>query len=160
MQEKAGTQSGVAIIEFMLVLPLLFFFSVAVVDMTRWIVTYIDTSRVAYEGARYAASVKDLSVAAAIVDPYGDDVIPSDAHGSVVTRMQRVMTEQAMDPTSVYLRVERTDADTSNSVEVEVRVPFEPYASRFTPGTLMDSLKGFTSCETIVRAPYLFPSDT
>ena len=159
MNSRACRQDGIAVIEFMLVLPLLFFFSVAVVDMTRWIMTYIDTSRVAYEGARYAAGVKDLTEAVAIVDPYGEDTIPSEAHGKVVTRLQRVLTEQEMSVESTYLRIERTDPDTTNSVEVEVRVAFEPFAMRFTGG-LFESLKQFTICRYLVTAPYLFPADS
>lgn len=157
---ECAAERGIAILEFMLVLPLLFFFSVAVVDMSRWIMLSIETSRVAYEGARYAASVKDMPELAAIVDPYGEDSIPSEAHGQVITRMQRVLTEQGMDVASTYLRVERIQATTANSVEVEVRVAFEPFAMRFTGTGLMNLLQEFTSCRAFVRAPYLFSSET
>lgn len=152
-------ERGVAVLEFMIVLPLIFFFSVAVVDMARWVVRYVETSRVAYEGARYAAGVKDMPEAVAIVDPYGEDFIPSDAHGQVVTRMQRVMTEQDMDPLQVYLRVERLPADAENAVLVEVRVPFEPYSARFLGIGLFQILAQFNRCRAEVKAPYLFPAN-
>ena len=160
METPVSEERGIALIEFMLVMPLLFFFSIAVVDMTRWVVAYTETSRVAYEGARYAASIKDLSDAPAIVDPYAEDVIPSELHGKVITRMQRIMTEQGMEINTTYIRLQRTDSGTTNSIEIELRVAFEPYAARFTPGGLFGALQQFTSCHTIVRAPYLFSASS
>ena len=108
---------------------------------------------------RYAASVKDLPEAAAIVDPEVSDIIPSEAHAEVVTRMQRIITEQGKDPTTIYLRVERLDPDTTNAVEVEVREPFEPYAARLTGLWIMNSLAGLDRVRVVVKAPYLFPSE-
>ncbi len=153
------SQRGVAMTEFAIVMPLLLFFTFAVVDIARWVSAYNVVMRVAYEGARYAASVRDLSAGSAIVDPAGEDTIPSSAHGKVVTRMQTLLQEYYDEDTmkTASMIVERMDPETQNSVEVTLEMPFEAWSARLIGIGIFVPIGSINTSKAVVRAPYLFP---
>lgn len=152
----AHSESGIAVLEFIITFPILFFTVIAIVDMSRWIETYSETSRVAYEGARYAASLEGLAEAVAIVTPYGSDTIPDDKYDRLVTRIQRIMTEQGMDVAGTALRIEKFDPAVKNAVELRISVPFEAYSKKFLGTYLLETLAGWDSADITVETPYLF----
>ena len=136
-------ETGAQLIETALALPVILILLMGVVDIGRWLNSYYAVSRVAYESARYAASLAGLEEGE---NRYGDHA--ATIQGQVRVRTRDLLELYGLDPEQGHLDINYTAASLANSVAVTVQMPFEPM---FPLMSFMQRVRGEAN------APYLFP---
>ena len=144
---------GAALIEAAITIPLLLLFLFSVIDFAGYLSQHVTASRLAYEGARYAATVPGLEIGGVACSSYiqeGKALI----HGQVCERMKRVFESSGLDYASgigVFSRRTATSTDelgTVNQSVVEIEI-FLPYRPLFLKVPLL------SSAHVTIEAPYL-----
>lgn len=139
---KRSFERGAAMAESALVIPILLLLIMGVVDFGRIINTHFAASRIAFEAARFAASVPQLEKGsfAIAVEASGSAVVvegaPAGNQLRVVTRLERLMRQlnaQRELVKQVTIRTGYQDdcANKANSasnkaVHIDVEIPFKP----------------------------------
>jgi Flp pilus assembly protein TadG len=155
-----ASERGHAAIEMAFVLPFLVLTVFGIWDLGRATFQYLNISRVAYEGTRFAAAVSQLedqwcggtginSAPCAAVSaplPEVDGAVPA-GHQRVRERVSQVMARYGMHAQKL---ITKKDPDT-NTVTVSLSVPFEPWFPAFS---------FLTTLGTEATGPYLFVNNS
>ena len=143
-------QSGTSALEASLLIPVFILLIGAIVDIARWYNLHIQVSRIAYEGARYGASLNGLSEH----NPGNEDNFSPNNynHGvdsQIYTRIDILRESRGIPADKFSSKAYRTSVpDTKGDlVKVEIQMQFEPIFSVFFWNKNVKSR---------ARAPYLY----
>jgi hypothetical protein len=143
--------SGQALLELAIVLPVLIFIFFSIIDIGQMINQYLTLTEVAYEGARLGASLPGLPP----VPGANDDSLKSclEIKDRVYSILELTGYEEARDYCEVTIAYEppaaaqaQAPGSTGQSVHVSVRVPFHPFLNLYSG----------LHISVTATAPYLF----
>lgn len=138
---------GAALLEFSVTLPALLIIILGILDLGSLIYEYMSVQRVAYEGARYAASLADLEEGPGYLPaPEEGPPVLQTVHGQLRTRIERLLDDGQLDGNEATFSTLRQ----GDIVSVTVSVRHTALA-----------LKWLDQNEVSVSssAPYLYPED-
>lgn len=161
---NSASERGSFLTEFTLVIPILLFLLVGSIDLSVGMLNHLRVSRVAYEAARYGASLPNMSgkfdVTRSICEQDPFSVDPSRKQlGMVITRAQKIIGESYLYFTDKSLVDYRVSYEASNrKVHICIIVPWNSVMPGFLEklGIGVNSLGG--NIKSSVSAPYLFSS--
>jgi hypothetical protein len=140
-KSKGHKQRGTAMVETIAALPLLLLLFGGVYDLGMLIHSHSRASRIAYEGARYAASLAGL--------PYQSETGEHSMHSRIQERLEQLMQSYGIDSTNANVEVFVYDDNGSPMVKSSISLPYEPILLRWVPEHI----------RVIVRSPYLYPTE-
>ncbi|MCB0331898.1 MAG: pilus assembly protein [Bdellovibrionales bacterium] len=106
-------ESGTALVELALCIPLLVTMFVGIFELSAWLNQYLAVSRLAYEGARYASTVPALQ-----------DNSESSTARDVMNRIEQLKVQYSL-PETTTSQLTRTDGSEDNSVLLTVSAPHQ-----------------------------------
>ncbi len=161
---RSSSERGSFLTEFTLVIPILLFLLVGSIDLSVGMLNHLRVSRVAYEAARYGASLPNMSGnfdstrSVCEQDPFSVDPSRKEL-GMVITRAQKIIDESYLyftDKTLVDYRVSYEAAN--REIHICIIVPWNSIMPGFLEklGIGVHSFGG--NIKSSVSAPYLFSS--
>ena len=155
----SSRQRGSFLTEMTLVLPFLFVLLIGTIDLSIGMLTYLRVSRVAYEAARYGASLSGIS---ASYDPnlgVCDQITPGTPLSKVITRAQRIVASSILFSEDVNndLGYKVSYDSASRQIHVCVTVRWKSVMPGVFDSLGLGSL-GNSNIKAIATAPYLFSS--
>jgi TadE-like protein len=130
------SESGSALVELALVLPMLILMFMGLIDMGRWLHIHVAVSRAAYEGARYGSSLRELPPCTSNCDSQG-------GYASIAQRSSALLVTYGIHEPALIHSTRLNNPPTipvtpNNVVRVEVSVPFTPFfnLSPFQPAAV------------------------
>lgn len=136
-KEERGSVVGEAAIT----ISSLFLLLTGIYDLGMALDQQLQTSRIAYEGARYASSLSSL-------EPCIVNCSTLPVHRIVQDRVRALLLDSGVTPASA--EIQTTFDQTSRQISISLRVPFV--------SILPESFVSQTAAE--VRGPHLFPGDS
>jgi Flp pilus assembly protein TadG len=154
-REKRKEERGKANLELALSVPFLVLIIFAIADVHRWVNLHLTASRIAFEAARYAASLPNLEIATNSATVGNHGAVSGINQMQVYDRISQLVIRQnnakpMSDPAVMTLT--HTDGTAGggddNVVLVTVELPFSSFFSAIVP---------FNSVQATARRAYLFP---
>lgn len=136
---------GSVSLEALVLLPVFLFLSLGIMDLGNAFNLYFQTNRISYEGARFGAIMPGMELGAC---ENGCPTGVATMHRELQARIQALLGQNNIDPSSVTIRTERV-AGTSNLMSVSISVPYSP----ILPGNNF-----LTGVRTVSQSAYMFKS--
>jgi len=130
---------GGALLETAIAMPLLMLFAAGVVDLGIYLHAHFRASRIAYEGARYGASVQGLAAEPGYSGPVHDDI---------AARVQRLLGKYNIDSENFAFKLNYNSAE-HEQIESTATVSYTPIAG---------FLRSSSAVSVKVTSPYLYPN--
>ncbi len=147
------SQKAVGLMESAIIIPVFILLTFAVFDIARWYNLHHQISRIAYEGARYGASISGLKPHSFNSEEESVNFYPNNKgepiDGQIYTRIDILRDNRGLDPVRFEVKAYRKDlnSDENDTVVVEVKFLNQPFFSL---------LNIYKDVKVIAEAPYLF----